>query len=88
VNIAKHPQVSDLLTLERKEGRPQPLNRFVGRLEAEELTPMNAGKTHARKSLRILDNQVEYVAAVIGQSGVNEVDIRPKPLVTDLRLTQ
>lgn len=75
VDIAKHPQVSDLLTLERKECSPLPLNRFSSRLITKELAPMDARKAHTCECLRTLDHEVKYVAAITRQGGVHKIDI-------------
>ncbi len=88
MDIAKHPQVSDLLTIERKECSPLPLNKFSSRLITKELAPVDARKAHPCECLRTLDNEVKYVAAITRQGGVHKIDIRPKPLVADLRLTE
>lgn len=88
VDIAKHPQVSDLLTIERKECSPLPVNRFSSRLITKELAPVDARKAHTCKCLRTLDNEVKYVAAITRQGGVHKIDICSKPLMADLRLTE
>lgn len=73
MNIAKNPQLDNLLTIERKESRPQPLNGFARWLVAEELAPMDAGEAHARKRLRVLDNKIQYVAAITSEGRMHKV---------------
>lgn len=75
VDIAKHPQVGDLLTIEREECSPLPLNSFSCRLITKELAPMDASKAHTCECLRTLDNEVKYVAAITRQGGVHKIDI-------------
>ena len=88
VNIAENPQVGNLVTIERKQSRPEPLNRLVRWPVAEELAPMDAGETHAREGFRVPDNKIEYVATITAKSGMREIDVGPKPLVANLRLTE
>ena len=75
VNVTENPQIGNFLTVEGEEGRSQPFNRLTSRLVTEKLAPMNARKAHTGERFGTLDNKVEYVAAVIGQGRVDEVNV-------------
>ena len=75
MHITENPKVGNLLAREGEKSSTLPFDRLSCWLITEELTAMDAGKTHPCENLWFLDDYLNNVASIFGKCLVDGINV-------------